>query len=1349
MSSLRLALKQSLEELGGVLPPHPKTKKQDRKRPPPSAPAVPRRKRRPGDPPRKRGRPRKHPLPEAQQPKEEEQRAHNKREEEQDEKESSDENEFSDSNESFEEMMGDDSSLTHRDRTKGDDDQQEEERSQPGVEKNDDDEIARKKQKKLLKKLKRQNSAANTIQRTLSQWKKNKVVEHVQTLPRPLSPKPPKKDPEPTAQEQLRNNRSTKGIVPAPAPEIIDWIASMSVKKQRRNMSAGLRVKVRFATKVKKRDGKIVSKHKWYGGLVTAMSSGGSKIRIKYDDGTTEVAKYPDKDIVVDDEDNGSHIVSADAFIPPLNSDDDEPLEDSPHKKKKFKVPNSTPRPDDGEVPDEWKSEAKHSAPASPRSECSDKPKRTKDSELTDDAATQDGTVEEEHDDETGERPQIPQEISGHIEITRDKPIEVEEEETYHADSDDEEDEKEERSAKPQNIAKPQNVAKREREISNGTSSTDEKPPADPDSDESSDDDGPMEIIAQGTGGEVVDHAVEEDSSDEEVDEPVVAMDASMDDEADEEETIALVADSQNKAVSGHEDAPTEEEAEEDRAKEDPAMEDPPIDEEMAEDALSKEIAEPELHDDDDDVVLEEITLEKQAQKDDEKGSAPISHVEELDDNPRPFKRKKEVADDELTSPKTSGSSTPRRSSTPKPKRESPSLILSEFKNEAPDEEVAKPVSTLAKTIEVGLEGNADIKPDSPQIVSSQNSAFDKKGKPPKEKKEKQQKEAQQVMDEELFSLTPSRDATDLSMIQRSGRRAAQQANERIASRQELVIQDVFAKPKKKKVEKLEGKLAGKKRKELEGGVVTVAVAVADDENQWVQCDLCAKWRVLPSTVDVDKLPNQWYCEMNIYDPLHNSCDATEQTPEEIAKAKRKAKRRQARRARLEAEAEAVVGTAAVAASGDDVELKEKESKPRVTKSPGPEKRKKEDKSAEEGKKRASPISNGTDEDGNNSSGSNSDMDQAKDSKKPRRSRSKDEDGLAETADAAKTDAVKGKPRGRNRRGKEGKEEKGKGRKGSNKGKDDNQEWVQCEKCEKWRRLPLQISADDLPDVWYCTMNTWDPNTSTCSAIEDKADPSTHIVANFGGHGGHKLSYRSLIFGTGKKQNRPISERMRAAESLFSSHSCIDADIAGTHPTVMYANSSMFVNRSNAARAAEEREGEKISFLELMSHSNLWAELRGLNKRLNDQATNGGLRQSCATGNNLSSLSLPESLKTEMKDMVFHALGTSMMASHEVLLETQCRPWEGVPKVWTELKAICTVDSIVECLLELVNDGRVEVVPATNAQLTVLEAMPKFRRVGTTSPMPALKPEEENLRHAKKSRCMKISKPWKHSNPIS
>ncbi|KAF4139163.1 CW-type Zinc Finger [Phytophthora infestans] len=47
-------------------------------------------------------------------------------------------------------------------------------------------------------------------------------------------------------------------------------------------------------------------------------------------------------------------------------------------------------------------------------------------------------------------------------------------------------------------------------------------------------------------------------------------------------------------------------------------------------------------------------------------------------------------------------------------------------------------------------------------------------------------------------------------------------------------------------------------------------------------------------------------------------------------------------------------------------------------------------------------------------------------------------------------------------------------------------DWVQCDKCQKWRRLPNQVNVSELPTVWYCKMNKWDKRHNKCSALEEK-----------------------------------------------------------------------------------------------------------------------------------------------------------------------------------------------------------------------------------------------------------------------
>jgi ERCC4-related helicase len=48
----------------------------------------------------------------------------------------------------------------------------------------------------------------------------------------------------------------------------------------------------------------------------------------------------------------------------------------------------------------------------------------------------------------------------------------------------------------------------------------------------------------------------------------------------------------------------------------------------------------------------------------------------------------------------------------------------------------------------------------------------------------------------------------------------------------------------------------------------------------------------------------------------------------------------------------------------------------------------------------------------------------------------------------------------------------------------ENLTWVQCDKCEKWRMLPSDVSEEDLPEKWLCKMNLFDVRNNTCDAPE-------------------------------------------------------------------------------------------------------------------------------------------------------------------------------------------------------------------------------------------------------------------------
>ena len=49
----------------------------------------------------------------------------------------------------------------------------------------------------------------------------------------------------------------------------------------------------------------------------------------------------------------------------------------------------------------------------------------------------------------------------------------------------------------------------------------------------------------------------------------------------------------------------------------------------------------------------------------------------------------------------------------------------------------------------------------------------------------------------------------------------------------------------------------------------------------------------------------------------------------------------------------------------------------------------------------------------------------------------------------------------------------------------DDRVWVACNKCDKWRALPASVDTKQLPDIWVCADNTYDPEHATCDAPEE------------------------------------------------------------------------------------------------------------------------------------------------------------------------------------------------------------------------------------------------------------------------
>ncbi|CAB9503547.1 CW-type Zinc Finger [Seminavis robusta] len=1434
-----------------------------------------------------------------------------------------------------------------------------------------------------------------------------------------------------------RGKGKTAKTVPPPAPEVLEWNRALTIKKARRNVATGLRVKVRFATKVK-REGKIVRKKRWFGGRVSAVSKEGSKIRIKYDDGTAEISKFPDKDVVVDDAFNGEHQANAGKFQPPeMEPDDADPdrqaeqegpkqqpvTEPQPSEEAETKPKDEQPPPkekltddkppvlpiEEAELP---KAKEPEKSPTKVESEVdltanifNDDPPRPPSPPVP--------SIEEEPIPPPS--PPIPmtetepptfahepeRQPPGYMEEPQTPVKEVERQPTEFRipqeppmssppDRKENEVEVERRVRKPD----PEEMIIESPEPKPVKSQLD--PPG---GDKTRDVPTPPQIQ---TSQAEIDHQAQvvstssddalKTSADPVIEERAVSPPVVVDDDVAEKQpesvqkakdpapqlttekavpeevpappkptlTIRLPNPKKEKREKGglvdpqkspririHKRIPPRENSQNSVSGE-PKQVDDVVSSKKADPAPGKSVPSDQQADNKAEVPT------KKRRRSSKEGMISIAEDEFASTTASTKKRRRVKEGDEEGEVRVPSStrihiqrSTPvaellaaapdKKESKPIKKSKRPSSrqgdekeeVMSAKKDEIVDDSDSGPVRVVGKskrvplfsdeeeslaeppnklqeatmaekpepvtpvlkpTVEIeakrprptklpasgqplGFEPSSDeaFQRDKSKVSvsSSLNSAFERKESKVTSDANNKEEELPLTVSQptEVATLRPSTQPTEVATrrpstprdktstglntpVVRSGRRAAQQANERINStKQDTEAADLDKEP---------NVAVGKKRKKKEKPDEDSESSNSNDDGfndfNWAQCDSCRKWRIIPNHIKISELPEKWYCSLNVYDPKRSTCDA----PEETAKTpviKRNKKRGRKKRGirtlevvaetqnleeqQVLAQPQATIPEAPVKEKSraksptpkDDVKeptkskdatkpkeptktkdatkpkepakskdaikpkepvkskdvIKPKEQtkskdviKPKEqTKSKDPAKPKesaklkdsrkpkdstkpkesgkvKESAKSKESTKskdiggstprtklpRASPSSIASADNASQDADSEPPLKRAKHEKKTRRL---PDTPLESIPEAPPTDKVKrGKKSRKEKEIKESTKERDSHdhaeRSTSHKEQDvdiDNVEWVQCEKCDKWRKLPSEISADELPDVWYCSMNTWNPQSASCSAAEDSLENQQDVVPTT--TGGSNLSYRNLIFGSGRKVNRPVSERTRAAESIFATP--IEDSETG-YPTVKYANSSAFAPRGSRANIIEE-ENNQPSVFDIMHHSSLWAELRNACQPYNASSC-GPSSSSAGFGKpflpKYAVETIPREIRQDLKDIICRALGSKTLLGEEVVLECQCRQLPNVKPSWQEIRSCCTKDTVITLLCELVKEGRVKIVQAFGCDWTVQDWNPRYRLVNSSKenaePVASVAP-------LKKSRCLKMAKPWK------
>lgn len=953
--------------------------------------------------------------------------------------------------------------------------------------------------------------------------------------------------------KKSKKNVRKQKTVPPPNPHVLAWVMGMSVEKQRRKISPGMRVKVRF----------VNPSLQWYGGVITAVSSKGDRVKIKYDDGTKEKSKFPDKEIIVDADGNGEHSSDVQVLVQSF-------------RPKVMGVPFGT-------VP------------------LSIKKKKLK----TKGDDTNDGGQKKMKGETSGSRQDV---------VTNVDPISN-------------------KSMVPSSKKDSIGVHKNEKHIASVSKvKTEDKSPSN---------------ITQSFNAKekVTALHVQKD--------PIIPL------------SIPIKGSSSN--------------------------------------ILSEKS----------DTFIDNANRKKnEMEKVYKKSNDEIIKNSKSDDVEPNVSKSKDYTT------KEKGTMLPPLISAKKssPVKESPKSTLgTKVETLAKDEAISNSVhtkshdiatyetpslkkssSTASASLEASSESNPTLaikdkpQPSASKIPSPQAmaSAAEKNG----HKMEEATNDNDNVSEED--------DSQKKSLGR--GRKANRKSQTKPISKDDRLDGETKIKKKKEREDERKGK--GDKKEDVE---------------DWVQCDICSKWRLIPSVKD---LPEKWYCELNVTDPKRSFCSAPEQTPEEVARERRKAKKASRK----------VAGTAGARSTSPAAVPKKSTSLQKI----------REDVDEAPEKKRSSPNILGK-------SLSEDSIDNLDSSVKKRKSRS-DASLEEENSD---NDASNQNRRGkRGRRSNEEKAAEGRSKRGRKPKEEKQQEWVQCEKCEKWRRLPRHISAKDLPDQWYCSMNDWDPRSASCAVQEDykveeeKIKENTILTNNSqgGSAGGSKLTYRNLI----RRPTRPISERMRATESIFSSHAAeVDGEQSGAPPVVLYANSSMFHQRQpyhNRPSNLQEQQNSlsSISLFELMSHSQLWKTL------YNDFYPTHNNKNSQDKSDTLPSSSKAD----EMKAMIYHAMGTRELATSDILLECQCRYWDR--DEWATLRATVTHDDVVSAVNGLVKDGLVqEITSAQNGNDDTLMdtfSPTRYRRCkpftseeDNKTCLQQVKTCQESLQHRYGSRQMKFSKPWK------
>ncbi|GAV83365.1 zf-CW domain-containing protein [Cephalotus follicularis] len=99
-----------------------------------------------------------------------------------------------------------------------------------------------------------------------------------------------------------------------------------------------------------------------------------------------------------------------------------------------------------------------------------------------------------------------------------------------------------------------------------------------------------------------------------------------------------------------------------------------------------------------------------------------------------------------------------------------------------------------------------------------------------------------------------------------------------------------------------------------------------------------------------------------------------------------------------------------------------------------------------------------------------------------------------------------------------------------------HENWVCCDKCQRWRLLPVGLNPDNLPEKWLCNMLNWLPGMNRCSISEEETTKAVILLCQVPAPDSQSFGLPAMPIGGKKKHvyKETSNETYKDAPMKFS-----------------------------------------------------------------------------------------------------------------------------------------------------------------------------------------------------------------------